>query len=58
MYLRKFIFLIISISLCRFVFFVFFVLLNMFLAIINDTYGAVKDELGILLMSDNWFVEC
>jgi len=29
-----------------FVFFVFFVLLNMFLAIINDTYGAVKDELA------------
>ncbi len=29
-----------------YVFFVFFVLLNMFLAIINDTYSAVKEELG------------
>ncbi len=29
-----------------YVFFVFFVLLNMFLAIINDTYSEVKDELS------------
>jgi polycystin 2 len=29
-----------------YVFFVFFVLLNMFLAIINDTYAEVKDELS------------
>ncbi|XP_073814726.1 polycystic kidney disease 2 isoform X6 [Musca autumnalis] len=29
-----------------YVLFVFFILLNMFLAIINDTYGAVKDEVN------------
>lgn len=29
-----------------YVFFVFFVLLNMFLAIINDTYGAVKADMN------------
>jgi len=29
-----------------YVFFVFFVLLNMFLAIINDTYSEVKAELS------------
>jgi len=29
-----------------YVFFVFFVLLNMFIAIINDTYGEVKEELS------------
>ena len=29
-----------------YVFFVFFVLLNMFLAIINDTYSAVKEDLA------------
>ena len=28
-----------------YIFFVFFVLLNMFLAIINDTYGVVKERL-------------
>ena len=28
-----------------YIFFVFFVLLNMFLAIINDTYGVVKADL-------------
>ena len=28
-----------------YVFFVFFVLLNMFIAIINDTYGEIKEEL-------------
>ena len=30
----------------RYVFFVFFVLLNMFLAIINDTYSEVKADLS------------
>jgi hypothetical protein len=30
-------------------FFVFFVLLNMFLAIINDTYSDIKEEVGINL---------
>ena len=29
-----------------YVFFVFFVLLNMFLAIINDTYSEVKEEIA------------
>jgi len=29
-----------------YVFFVFFILLNMFLAIINDTYSEVKSELA------------
>lgn len=29
-----------------YVFFVFFVLLNMFLAIINDTYGQVKADMN------------
>ena len=29
-----------------YVFFVFFVLLNMFIAIINDTYGEIKSELA------------
>ena len=29
-----------------YVFFVFFVLLNMFLAIINDTYAEVKNDMG------------
>ena len=28
-----------------YVFFVFFVLLNMFIAIINDTYGEIKEEM-------------
>jgi hypothetical protein len=31
-------------------FFVFFVLLNMFLAIINDTYSDIKEEVGIKLI--------
>jgi hypothetical protein len=30
-------------------FFVFFVLLNMFLAIINDTYSDIKEEVGTLI---------
>ena len=30
--------------LMSYIFFVFFVLLNVFLAIINDTYGSVKEE--------------
>jgi polycystin 2 len=29
-----------------YVFFVFFVLLNMFIAIINDTYGEIKNEIA------------
>ena len=33
-------------KLLRYVFFVFFVLLNMFLAIINDTYSEVKADLS------------
>ena len=32
-----------------YVFFVFFVLLNMFLAIINDTYSEVKDATSITI---------
>ena len=31
---------------CLYVFFVFFVLLNMFLAIINDTYSEVKADIA------------
>ena len=34
------------IVLVTYVFFVFFVLLNMFLAIINDTYGQVKADMN------------
>ena len=30
-----------------YVFFIYFVLMNMFLAIINDTYSDVKDELAV-----------
>ena len=39
-----------------FVFFVFFVLINMFLAIINDTYSEVKSDMAkqsdMFIMSD------
>jgi len=31
---------------CLYIFFVFFILLNMFLAIINDTYADVKSDLA------------
>jgi len=31
---------------CLYIFFVFFILLNMFLAIINDTYADVKSDLS------------
>lgn len=31
---------------CLYIFFVFFILLNMFLAIINDTYADVKTDLA------------
>jgi hypothetical protein len=33
-------------------FFVFFVLLNMFLAIINDTYSDIKEEVGTLIKKE------
>ena len=47
-----------------YVFFVFFILLNMFLAIINDTYQQVKDDLATLgeanemssFLSERWEV--
>jgi len=35
-----------SLYLMGYIFFVFFVLLNVFLAIINDTYGAVKERIN------------
>lgn len=40
-----------------YIFFVFFILLNMFLAIINDTYSAVKSEKFSSTSLSSWFNE-